>query len=169
MDVICSRDLYLTLPLDIWCLIWHQREHFIESSSKSKPLVCYSRQRRKWSLVKLGKDGDTVMVPIPDVDRGRATIGTSKDVFKGKYTQRNWYHRLLPSSPLDAPEKTTVDREESIGDGQGYSRCNWQTGCVSSSCSCLKAGKLCNSKCHDSLLCREQNCCRVNEFVSQTI
>ena len=32
----------------------------------------------------------------------------------------------------------------------------------------LKAGKPCNSKCHDSLLCREQNCCRVNDFVSQT-
>ena len=161
--------------------------HRVDSIKHERALATVAQQKQAASMLsstakkmKPGKEGDTVMVPIPDVDRGRAefpnvagvvmevdsdgghTIGTSKGILKGKYTRAE----LIPSIatfliPSDVPEKTislrTVAREESIGDGQGYSRCMCKTGCVSSRCSCLKAGKLCNSKCHGSLSCKNKS------------
>ena len=119
------------------------------------------------------------MVPIPDVDRGRAefrniagvvtsvddngsyTIGTNQGTLKGKYTRAEFIPTLgnfLKSS--DIPDKTvalrTVARKESIGDGQGFTRCGCHTGCDENRCSCFKSKRLCNSKCHNSLSCKNK-------------
>jgi len=40
--------------------------------------------------------------------------------------------------------------------GQGYDRCNCQQQCITSKCKCRAAEKLCNSKCYNSLSCKNK-------------
>lgn len=118
--------------------------------------------------------GDHVLVPIPDVDKGRSdfrnirgivrgvngdgcyTIGTEHGILKQAYT-RNQFMPTNSVSVFQIPEKYVSLREaargDSIGGGQGYDRCNCKTGCNSNRCSCVKNDKLCHSKCHNSLTC----------------
>ncbi|CAK9807179.1 hypothetical protein ANTPLA_LOCUS5208 [Anthophora plagiata] len=44
-------------------------------------------------------------------------------------------------------------RKSSVSGGQGYQRCVCKGQCKSNKCKCKKSGKLCNSKCHNSLIC----------------
>ena len=47
----------------------------------------------------------------------------------------------------------------SLFGGQGYGRCNCKTSSRSNLCLCRKSNKLCNSKCHNSLTCENNNIC----------
>lgn len=124
---------------------------------------------------KKGEVGESVRVPVPDLDRGRVDhrnligvilevendfykIGTKDGVLKGLYTRGQFElcgERFLEIGSV--PEKEISVREgntcSSIGTGQGFQRCSCTTKCETKRCACRKSGKLCNSKCHSSLSC----------------
>ena len=130
-------------------------------------------------VTKTAEVGDNVLVPIPDVDRRRGefrniegiitvnqtngcyTIGTKHGTLKQPYCRNQFIPTnasLLQlgdvSTSADEITLREVARKESIGTGQGYVRCNSKFGCRNDhSCKCKKDGKLCNSKCHQSLSC----------------
>ena len=123
--------------------------------------------------------GDNVLVPIPDVDKGRGefrnvkgviaevngdgcyTIGTSQGLLKQAYTRNQFIPTQAELISLDKVKENLISlrevaRKEALGGGQGFDRCNCSKGCDSGRCSCRKNGKLCNSKCHRSLSCKNK-------------
>ncbi|KAF0733684.1 SCAN domain-containing protein 3-like [Aphis craccivora] len=58
-----------------------------------------------------------------------------------------------PISLREVPRKCS-----NLGD-QGYDRCNFKQQCKINKCKCRAAGKLCTSKCHDSLRGRHTRMC----------
>lgn len=129
---------------------------------------------------KTGEIGENVSVPVPDVDRGRGefrnvlgvitevdndgmyAIGTAHGTLKQKYARSQFVPNKVTSLKVsDIPGKEVnlreVARKESMGSGQGFTRCGCFTGCsLKSRCTCLAAGLLCNSKCHKSLSCKNK-------------
>ena len=152
--------------------VLNEREQCVEKMEKqAKKMLDRSAKRFKPAHI-----GDNVLVPIPDVDKGRVefrnikgivtgdlgngcfTIGTPEGTLKQPYTR----NQFIPTTaellkPTDVKENLVSLREVankvSLCGGQGYDRCNCTTGCSSNRCSCKKAGKLCSSKCHHSLSC----------------
>ncbi len=121
---------------------------------------------------KPAKAGDTVMVPIPEVDRGRAEFRNLKAVVlsaeeNGLYrigTRHGTLHQLYSRNQfipcvesfmgLDevVKDKEVSLREaarlDSIGTGQGFFKCNCSGSCKNGRCKCFKADVKCNSRCH---------------------
>jgi hypothetical protein len=115
--------------------------------------------------------GDSVMVNIPLVDRGRGEFPNVKAVITGKEagglyklgTQHGLLKQLYTRNQFnlceekflqinDVPqeqEKTLreVARAESMGSGQGYLKCVCKTSCKNKRCRCYKADRICNSRC----------------------
>ena len=113
------------------------------SISRERALASIDQQKQAKNMLsstakkfKLAKEGDNVLIPVPDVDRGRAefpnvagvvldvdaegghTIGTAQGSLKGKYTRAE----IIPSiasflTPSDVPDNLislrTAAREES--------------------------------------------------------
>ena len=124
-----------------------------------------------------GKVGDTVKVRVPDVDRGRYDsrnilgVIMEADLTKDLYgigtkdgILNSWYARnqfsTCTEGTVNIADIASVNvslrkcaGKASLFRGQGYRRCNCKTSCRSNLCSCRKSGKLCNSKCHNSLSC----------------
>ena len=97
--------------------------------------------------------GDNVLVPVPDVDRGRGefryikgivtvnqtngcyTIGTKHGILKQPYCRNQFIPTNAPLLQLgdvsNSAEITLheVARKESIGTGQGYVHCKCKSGC----------------------------------------
>ena len=130
-----------------------------------------------------GQPGDNVAVPIPSVDRGRGdprnilgvitdrnendlyTIAVRSGILKSKYTRNEF--TLCPQRLLhleDMNQEATVSLRQamksSASGGQGFVKCNCaSTGskkCSSNRCLCIKSKVLCNSRCHNSLNCRNK-------------
>ena len=124
--------------------------------------------------------GNTVMVPIPDVDRGRADfknikaivlsvngdgmyqLGTEFGTLDQMYS-RNQFAPTIENfiSIADVPENVIISLREaaqknSIGLGQGFFKCNCKTGCKTKRCKCFNAKKICNSRCHNSNNCQNK-------------
>ena len=120
------------------------------------------------------------MVPIPDVDRGRADLRNIKAIVKkvngdGMYelgtefgTLEQLYSRNQFAPTLenfmclsDVPTNCNISlreaaRKNSIGLGQGFFKCNCKTGCTTKRFKCLNAKKICNSRCHHSNSCKNK-------------
>lgn len=126
---------------------------------------------------KPAEEGMTVMVRVPDVDRGRAEFLNVKAVVicvetNGLY-KLGTKHGVLPQlfsrnqfSPCagsflsveEVPQNVEISlrevaKKDSIGGGQGYFRCTCRTKCKSKKCKCFAANVRCNSKCHGSHSC----------------
>ena len=124
--------------------------------------------------------GDTVMVPIPLVDRGRAEftnakaivlevdesgsykLGTRHRVLKQFYT-RNQYTpcELQCLSVNDVPQEIQISLREvakadSMGEGQGFVKCTCSTFCNNNCCRCYKNENICNSRCKCSSPCKNK-------------
>ena len=120
--------------------------------------------------------GDNVLVPVPDVDRGRGefrnikgivtndngngcySIGTTEGTLKQAYCRNQFIPTQAQFLRVDDVQDKLVSLREvakkvSLCGGQGYQRCNCGTGCKNKKCSCRLAGNLCTSKCHSSLSC----------------
>lgn len=123
---------------------------------------------------KLGeaKVGDTVQVPVPEVDRGPADclhilayitqvnqahatyqLATKHGIIRGMHA-RNAFHickqKLISFDHLDLTKELSlreINGHESLAGKQGFSKCNCSGKCERN-CSCKKAGVTCNSKCH---------------------
>lgn len=125
---------------------------------------------------KLGeaKIGDTVQVPVPEVDRGPGDLphilaciveinktnftyrlATKHGLLKG-WASRNQFaicaQRLIDASSLELGKEYSI-RElngfNSISGKQGFLKCQCGGTCTRN-CTCKKAGVFCNSKCHKS-------------------
>lgn len=120
--------------------------------------------------------GDTVRVQIPDVDRAKTDarsvlacvlevtedkffkLGTSSGILKQLYarSQFSLCHEKflkLEDIPTNVISLRSVASAQSLGDGQGFTRCHCTQKCRSKRCLCVKKGLLCNSKCHGSNTC----------------
>ena len=115
--------------------------------------------------------GDIVMVPIPNVDRGRAEfrnlkvavivdvkgnglykLGTTDGLLKQLYSRS----QVMPCvkkflSINDVPKEKEVclretTRYQSLGDRQGFLKCSCKTSCTNARCKRKKKGFKCNSK-----------------------
>ena len=132
--------------------------------------------------LKSGEVGDNVAIPIPMVDRGRGdprnilgvildcdehnmyTIAVKSGIISSKYA-RNQFD-LCPQKLLtncDVNMECTVTLRQAVkattSGGQGFFRCDCANGkkqCQTNRCKCFKAGKMCNSRCHNSLTCKNK-------------
>lgn len=160
---LCSRQLYID----------SQREASKQAQERQAEKMKSASVRR----FKPAEVGDTVMVPIPLVDRGRAEFPNAKAVIISKVDgglyQLGTHHGLLKQqytrnqfSPCDEQfmkaEDVPRDKEvglrevanaEAMGSGQGCLKCLCKGGCNGKRCKCRKNGRVCNSRCSCT------NCC----------
>ena len=140
-------------------------------------------KRSRTNLMAADKS-DSVMIPIPLVDRGRGDprniiaivlnrnendmykLGVRKGVLKGRYSRNQFdvcQEHFLSEESVDFT-KTLSLREavisESLGGGQGFIKCNClgEKGrkCATNKCKCFKNKLKCNSRCHGSLTCKNK-------------
>ncbi len=119
---------------------------------------------------------DSVLVPVPDVDRGRLEalnllaivmsvdngvyqLGTCNGILDQKYT-RNQFNPCIEKfmDIEDMPKNKTIcvrsaAKEASFGNGQGMLKCFCTGKCLNKKCKCKKHGTQCNSRCHNSGPC----------------
>jgi hypothetical protein len=121
---------------------------------------------------------DSVLLEVPPFDRGPAdhrnilclitkidsnkqyTLATKHGILKGTYS-RNYFElcknpNLLTLDKINDKIEITLRQAstaESLVGGQGMVKCNCTSQCKTKLCSCLKAGLLCNSRCHNSRTC----------------
>ena len=125
---------------------------------------------------------DTVLVPIPDIDRGRCEYPNLKAVVLEMHSNGHlwklgcksgvldqWYSRNQFQPTLekfltvqDVPMEKEVSlrmaaRLESIGGGQGFFKCNCTGNCTTKRCKCFKASVKCNSRCHNQRSCTNKD------------
>ena len=124
--------------------------------------------------------GDTVAVPIPNVDRGRCdarnligrVISKSNDMFKIG-TPEGILNKLYSRNQIEHCSRTLIEEHEinsnisvslrgalksgSCG-GQGYVKCGCKGGkkCGTNRCACFKNKLKCNSRCHNSETCKNK-------------
>ncbi|KAK7602738.1 hypothetical protein V9T40_006712 [Parthenolecanium corni] len=131
-------------------------------------------------MLKLSKEryrdaevGETVRIPIPDVDRARAdlrnvlgvVLSHTDGVYEivthfGKLNQlysRNQFtictDQFLSANDVPGQKISLRARSASVTGGQGFERCMCKTDCRTSRCSCKTKARLCTSKRHSSLSC----------------
>ena len=122
--------------------------------------------------------GDTVLVPIPDLDRGRCEYPNLKAIILEMHPNGSmwrlgcksgvldqWYSRnqfqptlekFMNVEDVDIEKEVSLRaaaRAESIGGGQGYFRCNCTGNCKTKRCKCYKDNLKCNSRCHNQRSC----------------
>ena len=112
--------------------------------------------------------GDTVRVPVPEVDRGkgdsRNILGvvvkiTSDGLFKigtrcgflNNLFSRNQFTKCKEKLvSLEIPNRNisvrTASTEMSVGTGQGFVKCTCTKRCVDKHCGCRQKNRKCNSK-----------------------
>ncbi|KAK3922746.1 SCAN domain-containing protein 3 [Frankliniella fusca] len=139
---------------------------------QAEKMLKTSRQRFPPAAV-----GDTVIIPVPDVDRGRGdprnvicvVVEVTEDNLYRLGNKQGRLNTLLARSMFTVRKEKFISVEDvpdtymalrsmataqSLSGGQGYVRCACKTGCKpSSKCKCRGAGVLCNSKCHGSSTC----------------
>lgn len=132
-----------------------------------------SRQRFEEAEV-----GQNVVVPIPDVDRGRgdprnvmAVVMSINDGFYRLGTKHGVLNRLYVRNEMElcaqqfftvdeVPETSQISLREAVGAAsvsgrsQGFLKCNCtKSKCQTNGCKCKREGVLCNSRCHNSDTC----------------
>ena len=127
-----------------------------------------------------GNPGDNVIIPIPLVDRGKGdprnimgvivdrnqndsySIAVHAGLLKGRNSRNQFdvcnqqlYTLSDMCTDIEVGLRHAV-KDESLGGGQGYAKCNCAISgkrCSSNRCKCYKADLKCNSRCHPSLTC----------------
>ena len=135
---------------------------------------------------KLLQVGDTVAVPVADVDRAKSdahnvlariqdinqdtmmyTLGTKSGMIEHKYIRSQLIackKPLLEESDIctdkSFPLRTLAANQSVSGRSQGMFKCNCKTGCKAGkrgNCKCLKFNRKCNSRCHPKMSCHNKN------------
>jgi hypothetical protein len=123
--------------------------------------------------------GSTVLVAIPDVDRGRGDhknllgvilseentfykIGTQSGTLKSCYSRNQFSHceqNFLDVSqvPDEVITLREAARKASSGTGQGFFFCKCTGKCKDQRCKCKKANRICSSKCHNGDQCTNKD------------
>lgn len=175
----CCVEINENNQNDFKCLICCRKKSIIENRFEAKEGLLQQAKKMKLNSDKLlpsAKIGDTVRLPVPDVDRGRAdarnvlgvVVTVEDDMYYKIGTERGTLPQLFTRNqfsvcpaPLIATEKVSgvekslreIATASSLCGGQGYKRCSCKTKCGSKKCHCRAANILCNSKCHGSLSC----------------
>ena len=151
------------------------KEHRIQANKQQKIGAGKMTEKscRRFGEAKLH---DTVLVPVPPVDRGRLEalnllaivlkaegglykLGTRTGVLLGQFTRNQFNpckHRFLEVEDVNMEKIVSVRtsaKNESEGDGQGMLKCNCKGKCLNARCKCKQNGMLCNSRCHNSGPC----------------
>ena len=123
------------------------------------------------------KVGDSVMVHLPEVDRGRCEfpnvhavvieineagmykLGTPMGILIGVYSRNQFEPLPEPllsindvNSDSEIPLRTAANKQ-SQGGGQGFIKCNCTRTCQANNCKCKKNNQFCNSRCHKTSKC----------------
>ena len=131
--------------------------------------------------LKAGAVGDNVAVPIPLVDRGRGDprnilgviidrdeneqyrIATKSGILRSRYSRNQFdlcQQRLLQLQDMNQDKLVSLREavtQSSAGGGQGFVKCSCATKqCQTNRCKCFKAKLKCNSRCHNSLTCKNK-------------
>ncbi|KAK3929650.1 DNA-directed RNA polymerase II subunit RPB1 [Frankliniella fusca] len=138
--------------------------------AQAKKMVLASKNRFSPAEV-----GDSVAVPIPDVDRSKA--GERNVIMRIMEEEDGFYTLANKDGTLDTKlirsqfqvckgdfiaeddVSTTLKSLRALASagahmgGQGFERCHCASGCKTNRCSCKKSGKICNSKCHSGNNC----------------
>jgi hypothetical protein len=124
--------------------------------------------------------GTNVLIPIPNVDRGKGDprnvlavvinkdelgykLGTKSGTLRGLYT-RNQFElsnsKFLDIGSINNENELSLRQavsSVSLCDGQGFTQCGCcttgNTRCNTKRCLCKKSGLLCNSRCHSNITC----------------
>ena len=165
--------------VNICCTICFNIENAEENKRQSKSNLETQAKKMKMDTDKKfppASLGDTVRVPIPDVDKGRGdprnvlavVMNVTEDGFYRLGTERGILNQLYARSQFSVCQKDLLKVEDvpdheiplrsaataqSTGTGQGFLRCMCKTKCQNYKCLCLKKKIKCNSKCHSSLPC----------------
>ncbi|XP_076031184.1 uncharacterized protein LOC143019434 [Oratosquilla oratoria] len=130
--------------------------------------------------LKAGEVGDNVAVPIPMVDRGRGDlrniIGVTVDrdenylyriAVKAEILSTKYFRNQFDLCPQRLLNETYVNTDCTItlrqalrstaSGGQGFFHCDCSKQCQTNRCKCFKAKKLCNSRYHNSLTCKNKH------------
>ena len=125
--------------------------------------------------------GCNVLIPIPQVDRGKGDprnlmaivhektekgyrLATKHGILLGTYT-RNQFEPAdsLFLTPSDISFDNFISlrravKADSICEGQGFLKygCCGKNRCETNRCACRKAGQMCNSRCHPNLVCKNK-------------
>ena len=162
-----------------------RRQQIVEQRKRARISQLTQAERMvKRSRVELksAEIGDNVAIPIPMVDRGRGdprnilgvildrdelnmyTIAVKSGIISSKYSRNQFDlcpQKLLTDCDVNTECKVTLRqavKATTLG-GQGYFRCDCGHGkkqCQTNRCKCFKAGKMCNSRCHNSLTCKNK-------------
>lgn len=124
--------------------------------------------------------GQNVTVPIPDVDKGKGdlrniiavVLNRSEDELYKLGTRDGILKKLYSRSEFDVCKQLFLDVKDiptdkeislrsaatssSVGTGQGFFRCHCTKHCATNICKCKKNKVLCNSKCHNSMSCKNK-------------
>ena len=133
--------------------------------------------------LKVAEVGDNVAIPIPMVDKGRGDprnilgvvldrnehdmykVAVKAGILSTKYSRNQFDlcpQRLLNHSDVNTECTITLRQalKSTATGGQGFFRCDCSKGnkqCQTNRCKCFKAKILCNSKCHNSITCKNKN------------
>ena len=125
--------------------------------------------------------GCNVLIPIPQVDRGKGDpknimaivhekpdkgyrLATKHGILLGSYT-RNQFE--LTDSLFWGPSDISIEncislrravKADSLFEGQGFLKCGCcgKSRCETNRCACRKAGQMCNSRCRSNLACKNK-------------
>ena len=136
-----------------------------------------SRTNRKLRSLQVG---DNVLIPVSEFDRGRGDplnligvvlenningnvkVGTKAGVLQGWLSRSQVeFAKQVLLKVEDVPTATELTirsavRVLSVGNGQGYKRCQCKGSCLTKRCSCFKEGNLCISACHPRSNCKNK-------------
>lgn len=143
---------------------------FTNLKRQAEKMVENTNKRLKPALI-----GETVLIPIPDVDRGRGDhknlkgiilsdedgfyrIGTEFGTLDSLYTRNQFSICKEKFLDPDSVPNTEISlrsaaKKSSSGTGQGHFFCKCTTKCKDGRCKCKRAERLCGSKCHNSGSC----------------
>lgn len=139
--------------------------------SQAEKMLHHSKQRFQQAEV-----GQTVVVRIPDVDRGRTDplnimaviikenngfyeLGTKHGRLDRKYARNEFEICSQNFITVEAVPGNEITLRQAVGAAsisgrtQGVLKCNCKTRCVKSNCTCRNANVQCNSRCHNSSSC----------------
>jgi len=80
--------------------------------------------------------------------------GTLRQLYaRSKFTIRQKKLLNLNEIPAEELALRSVASQQSIGSGQGFTKCTCKTRYQNKKCLCVKNKILCNSRCHSNLTC----------------
>ena len=168
----------LTEPIPVrFCIICKNKCNVIKMRANARSSL--KRQAKKMlgdsnKRLKPAGIGDCVVVPVPDVDRGRGDhrnvkavilsvedgfykIGTESGKLNGFYTRNQFSTCDENLMEIDSVPENEISLRQaaqltSSGTGQGFFFCRCRIKC-SGRCKCMKNERLCISKCHSNKTC----------------